>query len=130
MTSPAWATRGGTAAEAVAALPSGANVFLQGAAATPTPLVDALVARTDLTGVRVYHLHTIGTAPLFAPAVSPWLRSVSFFVGPDARVAVAEGRLRSVSEAMAAGSAVTRSRDDPTLATPRAQRPSGTPQTP
>jgi 4-hydroxybutyrate CoA-transferase len=92
MTSPAWATRGGTAAEAVAALPSGANVFLQGAAATPTPLVDALVARTDLTGVRVYHLHTIGTAPLFAPAVSPWLRSVSFFVGPDARVAVAEGR--------------------------------------
>ena len=32
------------------------------------------------------------------------------------RVAVAEGRLRSVSEAMAAGSAVTRSRDDPTLA--------------
>jgi uncharacterized protein involved in exopolysaccharide biosynthesis len=32
------------------------------------------------------------------------------------RVAVAEGRLRSVNEAMAAGSAVTRSRDDPTLA--------------
>ncbi len=92
MTSPAWATRGGTAAEAVAAIPSGANVFLHGAAATPTPLVDALAARTDLAGVRVYHLHTIGTAPLFAPAVSPWLRSVSFFVGPDARVAVAEGR--------------------------------------
>ena len=32
------------------------------------------------------------------------------------RVAVAEGRLRSVNESMAAGSAVTRSRDDPTLA--------------
>ena len=32
------------------------------------------------------------------------------------RVAVAEGRLRSVNEAIAAGNAVTRSRDDPTLA--------------
>jgi uncharacterized protein involved in exopolysaccharide biosynthesis len=32
------------------------------------------------------------------------------------RVAVAEGRLRSVSESIASGSTVTRSRDDPTLA--------------
>jgi polysaccharide biosynthesis transport protein len=32
------------------------------------------------------------------------------------RVAVAEGRLRSVSESVASGKAVTRSRDDPTLA--------------
>ena len=92
MTSHAWADRAISAAEAVALITSGARVFVHGAAATPVPLLDALAARTDLADVRLYHLHTTGTASFLAPAVSPWLRSVSFFVGPDARVAVAEGR--------------------------------------
>ena len=97
MTSHAWADRAISAAEAVALITSGARVFVHGAAATPVPLLDALAARTDLADVRLYHLHTTGTASFLAPAVSPWLRSVSFFVGPDARAAVADGRAGSPS---------------------------------
>ncbi|MBL9015277.1 MAG: acetyl-CoA hydrolase/transferase family protein [Myxococcales bacterium] len=87
-----WASRAVTAAEAIAQVPSGARVFVHGAAATPTPLVDALVARADLEGVRLYHLHTGGPAPFAAPDVAERIRSVSFFVGPHVRAAVAEGR--------------------------------------
>lgn len=92
MTDAPWAARATSAADALASLRSGARIFLHGAAATPTPLVEALAARRDLSDVTVYHLHTTGTAPLFTPAVTAWLRSVSFFVGADARTAVAEGR--------------------------------------
>ena len=89
---PAWASRGISASEVAAHVPSGARVFLHGAAATPVPIVDALAARTDVEGVRLYHLHTGGTESLFAPEVAGRLRSVSFFVGSHARAAVADGR--------------------------------------
>lgn len=91
MTADDWAARAGDAADVVAHVPSGARVFLQGAAATPVPLVEALAARTELEGVRVYHLHTHGARSVVAPP-APHLRSVSFFVGPDVRDAVADGR--------------------------------------
>lgn len=67
-------------------------MFVHGASATPVPLVDALAARTDLEDVKLYHLHTSGTQSFLAPEVEGRLRSVSFFVGPNARAAVAEGR--------------------------------------
>jgi len=89
---PSWSARGSSAADVAAKIPSGARVFLHGAAATPTPLVDALVARTDLHGVRLYHLHTAGTGSFVAPEVAARMRSVSFFVGPHVREAVADGR--------------------------------------
>lgn len=89
---PSWAARAGSAADVAALVPPGARVFVHGAAATPTPLVDALVARRELDAVRLYHLHTGGPASFADPAVSPRIRSVSFFVGPHLREAVAEGR--------------------------------------
>jgi len=89
---PAWSARAGSAADVVAHVRSGARVFVHGAAATPIALLDALAARTDLEGVRLYHLHTAGTASFVAPGVSDRLRSVSFFVGPDLRTPIAEGR--------------------------------------
>ena len=89
---PSWASRGGTAAEVAALVPSGARVFLHGAAATPVPVVDALSARTDVDGIRLYHLHTSGTESFVAPEVAARIRSISFFVGSHARQAVAEGR--------------------------------------
>ena len=46
---------------------SGARVFIHGAAATPTPLVEALSRRTDLADVTLYHLHTAGPAPFAEP---------------------------------------------------------------
>jgi 4-hydroxybutyrate CoA-transferase len=92
MTSDAWAARASSAADVVAHVRSGARVFVHGAAATPTPLLEALAARPDLEGVRLYHLHTAGAASVMTPEVAGRLRSVSFFVGPEARVAVADGR--------------------------------------
>lgn len=89
---PTWSERAVTAAEVVEHVASGARVFVHGAAATPIPLLDALAARTNLAGVRLYHLHTAGTATFVEPAVADRLRSVSLFVGPEVRGAVAEGR--------------------------------------
>jgi len=87
-----WSARAVSAAEAVADIASGARVFVHGAAATPIPLIDALAQRRDLAGVRLYHLHTQGTTSCFAADVADRLRSVSMFVGADARPAVTEGR--------------------------------------
>ena len=89
---PSWTSRAVSAADVVARVRSGARVFIHGAAATPVPLVDALAARTDVDGLRVYHLHTQGTAAHCAPEVSERMRSVSFFVAANARAAVHEGR--------------------------------------
>jgi 4-hydroxybutyrate CoA-transferase len=78
--------------EAVSHIRSGMKVFLHGGCATPTPLVEALARRTDLTDVTLYHLHTMGPAPFAAPEQAGRLRSVSLFTGPGVRSAVAEGR--------------------------------------
>jgi 4-hydroxybutyrate CoA-transferase len=78
--------------EAVRHITSGMRVFVHGAAATPTPLLEALCARTDLEGVTLYHLHTSGPAPFAAADVAGRMRSVSFFVGPALRAPIAEGR--------------------------------------
>jgi 4-hydroxybutyrate CoA-transferase len=87
-----WSARGTTAADVVSRIRSASRVFVHGAAATPIPLLDALAARTDLEEVRLYHLHTQGTDSFLAPEVVGRLRSISFFVGANARTAVAEGR--------------------------------------
>jgi 4-hydroxybutyrate CoA-transferase len=79
-------------AEAAARVRSGTVVFLHGAAATPTPLVEALAARRDLADVRIYHLHTAGPAPFAAPGREDEFRSVSLFTGAPLRAAIAEGR--------------------------------------
>jgi acyl-CoA hydrolase len=71
---------------------SGTNVFVHGACATPTPLLHALAARSDLEDVRLYHLHTAGDAPFAAPEQLGRLRSVSLFTGPALRRPIAEGR--------------------------------------
>jgi len=81
-----------SAAEAVKGIRSNTNIFLHGAAATPTPLVEALAARTDLENVKIYHLHTNGPAPFAAPGREQEFRSVSVFTGGPLRAAVNEGR--------------------------------------
>lgn len=80
-----------TAEAAVACVASGMNVFVHGAAATPTPLLEALADRSDLTDVSLYHLHTSGPAPFVDPAQRGRLRSVSVFAGPPVRDALARG---------------------------------------
>jgi len=85
-------TRGVTPDEAVAPIRSGMKVFVHGAAATPTALLDALTRRTDLSDVTLYHLHTSGPAPFVEPDQVGRLRSVSLFAGAPVRRAIAEGR--------------------------------------
>ncbi len=87
-----WKTRAVSPAEAVARVRSGHQVFIHGAAATPTPLIEALAARRDLADVRLWHMHTNGPAPFAAAGRAKEFRSVSLFTGAPLRVAIAEGR--------------------------------------
>ena len=64
-----WQSNAVAADEAVRLITSGMRVFIHGAAATPTPLLEALAARRDLEDVRLYHLHTMGPAPFAMPTV-------------------------------------------------------------
>ena len=81
------------ASEAVAGIRSGQQVYLHCAAATPSVLLDALVARApELTDVRVVHLHCEGPGPHLVPEMAPHFRHRALFIGPNARAAVNEGR--------------------------------------
>lgn len=83
----------GQSVEAVVAeLRSGMNVFVHGAAATPHALIDAMVARGDLTDITLYHLHLDGKPAFLEPEHQDRFRSVSFFTGACARGPIAEGR--------------------------------------
>jgi acyl-CoA hydrolase len=86
--------RGGAVSpeEAVSRVNSGDRVFVHGAAATPTPLLEALAARTDLEGVQLYHLHLDGPIPFTDPSCDGRIWSNSFFTGPALRGPIAEGR--------------------------------------
>jgi 4-hydroxybutyrate CoA-transferase len=82
-----------TPAEAVSGIASGQQVYLHCAAATPTVLLDALVARApELHDVSVVHLHCEGPGPHLAPEMAPHFRHRALFIGPNARQAVNEGR--------------------------------------
>src|SRR3954452_23843925 len=82
-----------TPAEAAAVIRSGDQVYLHCAAATPSVLLDALVARaTELEDVGVVHLHCEGPGPHLAPEMAGHFRHRALFVGPNARAAVNEGR--------------------------------------
>src|SRR5216110_1558490 len=82
-----------SAPEAVAGIRSRQQIFLHGGAATPSVLLDALVARApDLEDVRVVHLHCEGPAPHLAPAMAGHFRHRALFIGANARQAIEEGR--------------------------------------
>lgn len=87
-----WKAQAVTAEAAVAAVRPGMRIFIHGAAATPTPLVDALARRDDLHDITLYHLHTEGPMASVAPALRDRFRSVSLFTGPAFRTPVNEGR--------------------------------------
>jgi acyl-CoA hydrolase len=66
--------------------------FVHGAAATPTPLLDALAAATTLRDITLYHLHLDGPLAPLEAVHAERIRSVSLFTGPACRVPIAEGR--------------------------------------
>ncbi len=82
-----------TAEEAVRHVLSGDRVFLQGQAAAPRVLLDALVGRApELRDVEIVHLHVNGPAPHVAPAMAGHFRHRALFMGANVRQAVNEGR--------------------------------------
>ena len=82
-----------SAAEAVAGIRSGDEVYVQCAAAAPSVLLDALVARApELESVGMIHLHTEGPGPHMARGMERHFRHRALFIGPNARDAVNEGR--------------------------------------
>ena len=87
-----WVSRAVSPDDAVSHVGSGARVFIHGAAATPTPLIEALSRRTDLSDVTLYHLHTAGPAPFAAPEHAGRFLSISLFTGAPVRAAVDDGR--------------------------------------
>jgi acyl-CoA hydrolase len=87
-----WIGKAVAPEDALARVASGNRVFVHGAAATPTPLLEALAARRDLEDVTLYHMHTNGPAPFADPEHAGRFFSVSLFTGPPLRAAVEEGR--------------------------------------
>jgi len=81
------------AAEAVSGIRSGETIYVHAAAAAPSVLLDALVARAhELHEIRVVHLHIEGPGPHLQPEMAPHFRHTALFIGPNARQAVNEGR--------------------------------------
>lgn len=70
---------------------NGHRLFVHGAAATPTPLLEALVHETTVRDVSLYHMHTNGPAPFVEPAHRDRFLSVSFFTGAPVRQAMRDG---------------------------------------
>jgi acyl-CoA hydrolase len=86
-----------TPEEAVAGIRSGDSVYVHCAAATPSFLLDALVARApELNDVKMIHLHTEGPGPHLQPEMAGHFRHLALFIGPNARAAVNEGRAEYV----------------------------------
>jgi len=82
-----------TAEEAVSGIKSGQQVFMQGAAASPTILLNALVKRApELIDVKIVHMHAEGPHPHVAPEMQGHFLHRSLFIGPNARQAVNDGR--------------------------------------
>jgi 4-hydroxybutyrate CoA-transferase len=82
-----------TAEEAVSGIKSGQQVFLHGSAATPSVLLDALVARApELEDVKIVSMHIEGPAPHTAPEMAGHFCHRALFMGANVRKAVNEGR--------------------------------------
>jgi acyl-CoA hydrolase len=89
---PHWQSRAETPDALVARIHNGHRVFIHGASATPTPLIDALARRADLEGVETYHLHLSGPVAIGEPEVEGRVHPNALFIGPSLRKPVEAGR--------------------------------------
>lgn len=87
-----WRARAESPDDLMKRLKSGDKVFVHGASATPTPLLEAMCRRTDVEGVQLYHLHLSGDIPFAEPEHEGRFFSYSLFVGAALRKPVKEAR--------------------------------------
>lgn len=80
--------------DALSCINSGANIFVHGVAATPTPLLQGLVEHVkanNLNKITLHHIHLEGPAPWIESDVRDQIRSNSLFTGKNLRKSVNEG---------------------------------------
>src|SRR5690606_11052257 len=82
-----------TLERAIDRIPRGKRIFIGSGAAVPTGLVDALPAAHErFADNTIVHLLTLGPAPYTDPRYEGQFRHNAFFIGPNVREAVHEGR--------------------------------------
>ena len=72
-----WKSKAVSPLDAVKHLKSHDKIFVHGASATPTTLLDAMVQRKDLEGVKLYHLHLSGPLTFVEPEYTGKFFSIS-----------------------------------------------------
>ncbi len=81
-----------TAEEASVVVRAGQRVFIGSGAGEPQTLVEALSAREDLRDTEIVHILTLGVATYAEPRFDERFRHNAYFIGPNVRQAVSEGR--------------------------------------
>lgn len=81
-----------TAEEAVRIVKQGQRVFIGSGAGEPQTLSEALSAREDLADTEIVHILTLGVATYAKPKFDEKFRHNAYFIGPNVRDAVAQGR--------------------------------------
>ncbi len=88
-----YANKVSTVAKAIHAIQPGRRIFIGSGAAEPSLLVEGLVDHGDhLHDNEIVHLLTLGPAPYVAAGLQERFRHTAFFIGPNVRSAVSEGR--------------------------------------
>lgn len=81
-----------TPEQAAAVVKHGQRVFIGSGAGEPQLLVEALSARADLADTEIVHILTLGVATYAEPRFGDRFRHNAYFIGPNVRQAVNEGR--------------------------------------
>ena len=82
-----------TAKDAIRLIPPGRRILIGSGAAQPLSLVQAMVSDGyHLADNEIVHMLTLGPAPYVAPELKDRFRHIAFFIGPNVRDAVQEGR--------------------------------------
>lgn len=82
-----------TAEEAIGLIKPGRRILIGSGSAEPLSLVEALVSHGDhLADNEIVHLLTLGPAPYVTRELQHRFRHSAFFIGPNVRDAVQEGR--------------------------------------
>ena len=87
-----YADKIATPTRAVASIQPGDRVFIGSGAGEPQTLVEALSAREDLSDTEIVHILTLGVATYAEPRFGSRFRHNAYFIGPNVREAVNQGR--------------------------------------
>ena len=88
-----YANKVTTPEKAVKSIQRGRRIFIGSGAAEPNHLIEALISHGDhLADNEIVHLLTLGKAPYTEPGLQKRFRHTAFFIGPNVREAVQQGR--------------------------------------